>query len=71
MDSYDRDELIDRLEEIIRDIYDMEEDFGDELEDCSQEFKDARLSLSMIRDAVEDIKCPDDKDEEVYNEEEM
>ena len=71
MDSYDRDELIDRLDEIIRDIYEMEEDFGDELEDCSQEFKDARLSLSMIRDAVEDIKCPDDNDEEVYNEEEM
>ena len=71
MDSYDRDELLDKLEEMIRDIYDIEDDFGDELEDCSQEFKDARLALSLIMDTVKNIKCPDDEDEDVYNEEEI
>lgn len=71
MDSYDREDLIDKLEDMISELCSMEEDFSEELEDCSQEFKDARVALLMIANTVKDIKCADDEDEDVYNEEEL
>jgi hypothetical protein len=71
MDSYDRDELVDKLEEMIGELCSIEEDFSEELEDCSEEFKDARIALLMIVNTVKDIKCSDDEDEDVYNEEEL
>ena len=66
MDSYDRDELIEKLEDLIIGIHEIEEDFGEELKDCSLELMDSRISLSLILDAVKAIKCPDDEEEDTF-----
>lgn len=71
MDSYDREDLIDKLEDMINELCSMEGDFSEELEDCSVEFKDARLAIFMIKETIEKIKCTDDEDEDACNEEKM
>ncbi len=72
MDSYDRDDIVDKIEVMLSDLYDIGDEFGEELGDESLDFlNDAKTYLELARSSIKDIVCEDEDSEKVYDEEEM
>ena len=64
MDSFDRDELMDQLSDILHDLYEIEDEWREEIPDCSREFRDATMGIESIIDTLKDMKFDDDEEED-------
>jgi len=64
MDSFDRDELMDQLDDILHSLYEIEDEWRDEIPDCSRDFKDATQGIESIIDTLKDMKCEDEDETE-------
>ena len=72
MDSFDRDDIVDKIEVMLSDLYDIGDEFGEELGEESLDFlNDAKTYLELARSSIKDIVCTDEESEEVYDEEEL
>jgi len=72
MDSYDRDDIVDKIEVMLSDLYDIGDEFGEELNEESLDYlNDAKTYLELARSSIKDIVCEDEDSEKVYDDEEM
>lgn len=71
MDSFDRDNLVDKIEVMLSDLYGIGDKFNDELDSEALDYLgDAKIYLELFRSCVKDMVCEDDEDKEnVYDEE--
>ena len=63
MDSFDRDELIDQLGDILHELYELEDEWREDIPDCSRDWRDATQGIESIIDILRDLKCEDDEDD--------
>lgn len=63
MDSFDRDELIDQLGDILYELYKLEDEWREDIPDCSRDWRDATMGIESIIDTLKDLKCEDDEDD--------
>lgn len=63
MDSFDRDDLMEQLSDILHELYELEDEWGEDIPDCSREWRDATMGIESIIDTLKDLKCEDDEDD--------
>lgn len=73
MDSFDRDNIVDKIEVMLSDLYGIGDEFNDELDSAALDYLgDAKIYLELFRSCVKDMACNDDENEEnIYGDEEM
>ena len=64
MDSLDRDELMDQLGDILHELYELEDEWREDIPDCSRDWRDATQGIESIIDTLKDMKCEDDEEED-------
>ena len=64
MDSFDRDELMEQLSDILHELYELEDEWREEIPDCSRDWRDVTMGIESIIDTLKDLKCEDDEEED-------
>ena len=64
MDSFDRDELIDQLGDILHELYELEDEWREDIPDCSRDWRDATQGIESIIETLKDLKCEDDGEDD-------
>ena len=64
MDSFDRDDLIDQLGDILHELYELEDEWREEIPDCSRDWRDATQGIESIIEALKDLKCEDEEEDD-------
>ena len=64
MDGYDRDELMDQLSDILHELYELEDEWREEIPDCSRDWRDATQGIESIIETLKDLKCEDDEEDD-------